>query len=230
VTSRNAREVEPAARPRQARRSPASADLTDGQRSPHGAANLADLQRRVGNRAVCDLLDVGQARLEVGSAWDRSEVEADAVAREVVATLRNGSPSASPQVDEEANANANDGSVIGRISRKRLIGAGGGTLDPVTEQAITAARGVGGAPLPLGTRQPMERAFGADFGHVRIHAGPESAALNDSIQATAFTMGSDIFFRGGVPDARSERGQELLAHELTHTIQQRGARPVREAD
>lgn len=66
----------------------------------------------------------------------------------------------------------------------------------------------------------MELAFGADFGAVRVHAGPEASELNQRIQATAFTTGNDIYFRDGMPDTSSSSGQELLAHELTHTIQQ----------
>ena len=70
----------------------------------------------------------------------------------------------------------------------------------------------------------MEVAFGTNFGHVRLHAGPASADLNERIQARAFTVGSDIFFRSAVPDAHTPEGLELLAHELTHTIQQGNSR------
>jgi hypothetical protein len=73
----------------------------------------------------------------------------------------------------------------------------------------------------------MESAFGADFGAVRVHTGPASTELNERIQAKAFTTGSDIYFRGSVPDVNSSSGQELLAHELTHTIQQGAAGPQR---
>ncbi len=68
----------------------------------------------------------------------------------------------------------------------------------------------------------MEGAFGANFDAIRIHAGSKAAELNTRIQAKAFTVGNDIFFRDGAPDTSTQQGQHLLAHELTHTIQQGG--------
>jgi hypothetical protein len=69
----------------------------------------------------------------------------------------------------------------------------------------------------------MESAFGADFSGVRVHTGSASDQLNDQLGASAFTVGSDIFFRGSTPDASTAGGQELLAHELTHVVQQGGS-------
>jgi hypothetical protein len=66
--------------------------------------------------------------------------------------------------------------------------------------------------------------MGADLGSVRVHTGPESADLNRGMSARAFTLGNDIFFRDGMPAADSTTGQHLLAHELTHTVQQSGVR------
>lgn len=66
----------------------------------------------------------------------------------------------------------------------------------------------------------MGGAFGADFSDVRVHADTESTALNDELGATAFTLGSNVFFRDGVPDTSTTEGAELVAHELAHTIQQ----------
>lgn len=93
------------------------------------------------------------------------------------------------------------------------------------ETEIQSARG-GGSQLDPATRAPMEQAFGADFGSVRVHAGSRASALNDSLQAKAFTVGNDIFFRGAAPDAGTPGGQELLAHELAHTLQQGGSSPA----
>jgi hypothetical protein len=179
------------------------------------AGDLAQLQREAGNRVVCDLLAVGQAKLDVGASDDRYEVEADQVAKQVVARLRNPSQAA-PDEDgyERAPRTA--------IGRRAEVGAAGGTVAPDTEEAIHAASG-GGAALPASTRTVMENAFGADFSQVRLHAGPGARQLNEQVQAKAFTLGSSIFFHGAIPDATTSGGQELLAHELTHTIQQGGA-------
>ncbi|MGI0494418.1 DUF4157 domain-containing protein [Alkalinema pantanalense CENA528] len=87
------------------------------------------------------------------------------------------------------------------------------------EQAIDQAR-PHGEPLAVPVRRSMEQAFGADFRQVRVHADAESEQLNRSIQAQAFTTGTDIFFRSGAYQPQSRSGQRLIAHELTHVMQQ----------
>lgn len=121
---------------------------------------------------------------------------------------------------------------IRRIQRSATgganIGLQGGDLDADTTRVLKASRG-GGKPLPDPARSKMESAFGADFSGIRVHSGPTATDLNERIQAKAFTTGNDIYFRDSVPDASTSSGQELLAHELTHTIQQ-GAAVHRSAD
>jgi hypothetical protein len=97
------------------------------------------------------------------------------------------------------------------------VGAEGGQVTPELGQRIRAS---GGAPLGDGLRGPMEQAFGADFSGVRVHTDSDVAPR---IGASAFTTGSDIHFAPGEyrPDDRA--GQRLLAHELTHVVQQTGA-------
>ncbi len=85
---------------------------------------------------------------------------------------------------------------------------------------IQAKRG-GGQPLEATVRRGMEGVFGVDFSPMRIHADPEADALNQGVAAIAFTMGSDIFFRAGFYQPQTPAGQHLLAHELTHVVQQR---------
>lgn len=96
------------------------------------------------------------------------------------------------------------------------------------ESAIQSQRG-GGQPLGKGVKGAMESAFGADFSGVRVHTDTQSDQLNQSIQARAFTTGSDVFFRQGAYNPDSRGGQELLAHELTHVVQQ-GAAQRKAAD
>ncbi|MBD2633481.1 DUF4157 domain-containing protein [Aphanizomenon sp. FACHB-1399] len=94
---------------------------------------------------------------------------------------------------------------------------------PNLETSIQGARG-SGQPLDENIRQPMEKAFGGvDFSQVKVHNDAVSDQLNQSIQARAFTTGQDVFFRGGEYDPGSRGGQELIAHELTHVVQQTGA-------
>jgi hypothetical protein len=96
------------------------------------------------------------------------------------------------------------------------VGLEGGPISAELTGRINARRGAG-APLDEGTRSSMERSFGADLKDVRVHTDSESDSLNRSISAKAFTTGSDIFFR---KDA-SPGDHGLLAHELTHVVQQR---------
>jgi len=96
---------------------------------------------------------------------------------------------------------------------------------PSLEASIQRLRG-SGQPLADTIREPMEQAFGADFSRVKIHTDAQSDQLNQSIQAKAFTTGQDVFFRQGAYEPGSRGGQELIAHELTHVVQQSGSGKV----
>lgn len=72
----------------------------------------------------------------------------------------------------------------------------------------------------------MESAFGASFDDVTIHTGGEADALTRQVDAVAFTHGSDIYFSDGAYAPETSHGQRLLAHELTHVVQQHSARKV----
>jgi len=105
---------------------------------------------------------------------------------------------------------------------QRQVGLEGGDVEPGIEQSIQQSQGKGHA-LADSLRTSMEGAFGADFSGVRVHDDTEAAALNDSMQARAFTTGQDIYLRQGEYNPGNSTGQELLAHELTHVVQQSGA-------
>jgi hypothetical protein len=118
----------------------------------------------------------------------------------------------------------------GNRSVQRALGLdrkpdGSGEIEPEVEAEIERSRG-GGLALDTGTQRQMESAFGVNFGGVRIHTGAESHSLNRAVSAVAFTTGSDIFFRDGAYDPGSSGGRELLAHELTHVVQQGGSAPL----
>ncbi|WP_295795262.1 DUF4157 domain-containing protein [Mucilaginibacter sp.] len=78
----------------------------------------------------------------------------------------------------------------------------------------------GGAPLPVGTKRFMESAFQTDFSSVRVHTDSRAAEMSKGIQARAFTHGSDIYFNTGQFTPENAEGKRLLAHELTHVLQQ----------
>jgi hypothetical protein len=97
------------------------------------------------------------------------------------------------------------------------VGLEGGPISDALSGRIQARKG-GGSALDGGTRGSMEQSFGTSFEDVRIHHDSESDALNRSISAKAFTTGSDIFLSQNA--SPSDSG--LMAHELTHVVQQRG--------
>lgn len=167
-----------------------------------------------------------QTKLSVGPAGDRYEREADAVADRVVAALRQPTvpPSAGAGQGRAQRMSArpvqrDTAPVAGRVQRMVHLGSDGGDVDDHTERAIRSAQ-AGGTPLPDNVRSTLEPAFGADFSGIRVHEGAQASALNERIQAKAFTTGNHVFFRDGLPDISQRDGQHLLAHELTHTLQQ----------
>ena len=89
------------------------------------------------------------------------------------------------------------------------------------EQQLDANEGNGEA-LPEETQMEMENAFGQDFSGVNIHTGADAEDMNTKLGAKAFTHGSDIYFNKDQYNPGSKDGKRLLAHELTHVVQQRG--------
>jgi hypothetical protein len=187
----------------QEQRQPAVPTSAAPQASAVAAAGhpLLAVQRAGGNRAA-----LVQAKLSVGRADDPAEREADRVAAEVLRTLGSEAPV--------------------RRSSSGHDELGGQDVAPDLQARIQSSSG---RPMDAGTQSKMESAFGASFSNVRIHDGAEADTLSRSLQAEAFTTGSDVFFRKGNYDPSSSGGQELLAHELTHVVQQgaTAARKVR---
>ncbi len=77
-----------------------------------------------------------------------------------------------------------------------------------------------GESLTTGPRSQMERQFGHDFSHIRIHADSQASASTYAVNALAYTVGEDIVFRSGKYMPETTAGERLLAHELTHVLQQ----------
>lgn len=156
-----------------------------------------------------------QAKLALTEPGDADELEADRVADAVMAgrgagTLRAG----------------NGGT---RIARQcdgcgaRLPAESGTCTNCSAESGMESAGGGGGASLPAPALAFFEHSFQRDFGGVRVHADGGAAAASESLGAHAFTRGSDIYFGAGEYQPETQEGRRLIAHELTHTVQQRGA-------
>ncbi|MGB8647430.1 MAG: DUF4157 domain-containing protein [Anaerolineae bacterium] len=197
--------------------------------------NILALQHTVGNRAVRRMI---QTKLVVGAAHDAYEQEADRVANQVMsapaahagarpAVQRAGAEeeqvqtkplaaSITPLVQRAAEEKDED-----EVQTKRADSLDSFETGGDFQQRLEAAHG-GGSPLPGETREFMESRFGTDFSGVRVHSGGESAQLNREVSAQAFTHGSDIYLGEGKTDLQSNAGKQLLAHELTHVVQQTG--------
>jgi hypothetical protein len=99
---------------------------------------------------------------------------------------------------------------------------GSGNQWPASAQTGGAGQiGLGGSALPDTLRSKMESQFGADFSDVKIL---NNSCLPKSIWAQAYTSGANIHFSSGAYDPHSAAGQKLLAHELTHVVQQKQGR------
>lgn len=110
-----------------------------------------------------------------------------------------------------------------KLQRDAAAGASSGGATPVVAGNVQSAiqnKTTGGEPLSSDVRGHMEPRFGADFSNVRIHRDAESAGLNNQLSARAFTYQNHIFFSRDQYQPGASEGQHLLAHELTHTIQQ----------
>ncbi|MBH8575833.1 DUF4157 domain-containing protein [Nostocaceae cyanobacterium CENA369] len=164
-----------------------------------------------------------QMKLTIGQPGDKYEQEADKVAADVVQQINAPqSVSVQPQKQPEEEE-LRKKPIVQRLSDEGEMGA-----TPDLEASIQRTRG-SGQPLAETIREPMEQAFGANFSGVKIHTGADSDRMNKSIQAKAFTTGQDVFFREGAYDPGSRGGQELIAHELTHVVQQTGSGKVQKS-
>lgn len=148
-----------------------------------------------------------QPKLTISQPADAAEREADQVADQVT------------RPTPEAVAPT---AVSGRVMLQAESHADSAPEAPAQWQERTEALRGSGQPLPPSVREFFEPRFGYDFGQVRIHTGPEANARAREVNAQAFTMGKDIVFGAGKFAPQEPAGQHLLAHELTHVVQQAG--------
>lgn len=153
------------------------------------------------DEAYEQFLPVQKKSLAVSNPTDADEREADEVARRVV-----------------AGQTAEIRGTSETVNRK---GVGSFETTPQFQSKLESSKG-SGWPLDDSTRSEMELRMGANFNKVKVHTGSEAHNLSESISAKAFTHGQHVFFRRGEYNPHSRQGKELLAHELTHTLQQAG--------
>jgi hypothetical protein len=160
-----------------------------------------------------------QCKLTVGAVDDPMEAEADAIADKVMRMPENSFIQRKcSHCEEEEKAQRKP--LASFIQKKESSGSGTVVSEAVNNQ-IASTRG-SGSTLDSSTKSFMESRFGEDFSNVRIHTGQYASQLSQDLNAQAFTVGNDIYFNSGKYTPESNAGKYLLAHELTHTIQQQG--------
>jgi len=171
-----------------------------------------------GNRATASSGAANiQRKLTVGETNDPMEHQADDMADKVMRMPDRALVQRSAAEKDDEN-----------IQRKRLApkspfiqakGDGGGVASHAVTNGIKATQG-GGNTMDRGTKSFMESRFGNDFSDVKIHTGDYAIQMSEDLNAQAFTVGNDIYFNSGKYAPEASGGKHLLAHELTHTIQQ----------
>lgn len=170
-------------------------------------------------------MDVGggvhvQPKLEVSSPNDPAEREAERVAEAVVemdvSSVQARASGEKPLAQEKPHP------IVTSSESATQAGKSGHISKEIESTVRNGVRG-GGKPLPAETRSKFESKMGADFSDVRVHTDSEADEAARSINAEAYTMGSDIGFADGFFNPKSQSGKQLLAHELTHVTQQNSA-------
>lgn len=153
-----------------------------------------------------------QKKLVIGNSEDGFEKEADRVAALV---MRMPHPHATTEAEQRDTAS------IVRRSVDGFTGTGAGPAQPIVQDVLALP----GQPLDEATRDFFEPRFGHDFGNVRVHADERAAESARAVHASAYTVGRDIVFASGHYNQSTGEGRRLLAHELTHVVQQRSSGP-----
>jgi hypothetical protein len=144
-----------------------------------------------------------QTRLSIGAADDAHEREADRIAQQVIA--------------EPASERARPARAPVQVQRVRDDGADATREVP---DSVERALAESGRPMPSALREDMEQRFGHDFSGVRLHHGGLASRSASEIGAEAYTVGRHVVFGAGRYDPAGHTGRALLAHELTHVLQQ----------
>jgi hypothetical protein len=206
---------------------PALAARTAGRavaaRKPPAVARR--LQAALGNQGLQRLF---QAKLTVSGPHDPLEQEADRVADLVVrqpgpspSAARPGAGRAAPPLQRRCRECEEDEPAL----HAKLEGAATDDREVGPEVDLLPS---GGQPLTPSTRAFMEPRFGADFSGVRVHADARADRAAESVRALAYTVGHRLVFRAGHYQPESAPGRRLLAHELTHVVQQGAAAAARD--
>jgi hypothetical protein len=174
-----------------------------------------------------------QRKLSVGSSNDPQEQEADKTADTVMRQPEQGfvqRKCADCEKEEQLQRKCADCEKEEQLQRQpsgdgQTSGNGQPAVNDRTASILQSSAGKG-ASLDGPAQSFMSNRMNNDFGEVKIHTDEEAVQLSRELNAKAFTVGKDIYFNEGQYQPGSESGRHLLAHELTHTVQQTGGAPV----
>lgn len=183
-----------------------------GDNKNHHSLNLSknhilSLQKTMGNQAVNELLGFStiQAELKIGSQNDRYEKEADKIADQVM-------------------SKSNESNLLKKqdeIFPKNNLKAHSIVTTNVPGHIENVVNSGKGNPIDVEARKEMELGFGGyDFREVRVFDNDKAASSAEKINAKAYTVGENIVFGEGEYSPKTQKGRRLLAHELTHVVQQ----------
>ncbi len=162
-----------------------------------------------------------QAKLIINPPGDEYEQEADQVAAKVVRQINlPNSDNLMTEVVSQPQEMVDYGAVV-RKPITSVKPARNGSATPLGIEASIQQESGKGQALKHRIRQPMEQALGHDLSRVRIHTDARADQMNRALGARAFTTGRDIFFRAGEFNLESRSGQELISHEVIHSLQQK---------
>lgn len=200
----------------------------DHVRSSASARSVAESERggvklappRYGIASVDAGRQLVQARLHVGQPNDPYEREADAIAERIVG-MSSSTPTPTPTptptaIQRKCSACEREDELLQRD------GDAPAPSESVASAAADRGRMTGGQALGSDVRAMFEPRFARDFSQVRIHSGAAASEGARSLRARAFTVGRDIVFGSGEYQPGTHEGQKLIAHELTHVVQQSG--------
>ena len=199
--------------------------------STHTATSLAKHATPAGHGAFI------QPKLTVGNKDDIYEKEADRMADKVVSDSRKTEvqPFIQPKCnacEEELQKKEEEGTDEFETPEVQLFSEQAippGDSAEHIESQLSNTKGQG-TPLQEDVAHEMGNAFGYDFSNVRVHAGSAAIQMNQELNAKAFTNGNDIYFNQGQYQTSSTEGKKLLAHELTHVVQQKGDHMIQKQD
>ena len=157
-----------------------------------------------------------QAKLKINTPGDRFEREADDIANRIVQSSDRSSLNGS---NSPVGSLAPNGSVNVPSIQRRSVETSSCQAPPIVGDVLRSP----GQPLDPAIRNSMERRFGHDFSQIKIHTNAKAAESARAVNAHAYTVGNNIVFGSGAFDTQTTPGKRLLAHELTHTIQQRAS-------